>query len=154
MNYTFNSMKKIPLIALLIFGCAGNLASKEETLLNENFSIPNKNQNELFNMCIQWISIPENNLNITKFEKTRITGTGIYMPMQENDTLLKSKQIIEFVFNIQIDENNINIIYSDYVYLSSGTGKNNVLVDSDLDKTTLYLQKFTQSFKKHILNTK
>ena len=108
MNYTFNSMKRIPLIALLIFGCAGSLASKEKTLLNENFSIPNKNQNEIFNMCIQWISIPENNLNITKFEKTRITGAGIFMPMQENDTLLKSKQIIEFIFNIQIDKNNIN----------------------------------------------
>ena len=75
MNYTFNSMKKIPLIALLIFGCAGNLASKEETLLNENFSIPNKNQNELFNMCIQWISTPENNLNITK---NKIAQTTIF----------------------------------------------------------------------------
>ena len=43
-------MKRIHLIALLIFGCAGSLASKEKTLLNENFSIPNKNQNEIFNI--------------------------------------------------------------------------------------------------------
>ena len=41
-------MKKIPIIALLIVGCAGNLASKEETIIKENFSIPNKNQNELW----------------------------------------------------------------------------------------------------------
>jgi len=154
MNYTFNFMKKIPLIVLLIIGCAGNLASKEETILNENFNIPNKNQNELFNMCIQWISIPSNNLKITKFEKTKIIGTGLFILINEDDKLLGNKQTIEFIFNIQIEGNDINITYSDYIYLNSENGKNNMLGENDLKEAMLYLQKFTQTFKKHLSNKK
>ena len=147
-------MKKLLLLALLILGCAGSISSKEKTILKENFSIPNVNQNELFNMCIKWITIPSNNLNINKFEKTKIIGGGTFTLMTEDDELLGSNQVIEFLFNIQINGNNLNITYSDYAYLNGKDGENKTLEDRDLEKTVLYLQKFTQSFKKQISNKK